>query len=126
MTHYFLLSFIKELQAEANAQVGVLSLAEVAATTICSERKDDLKATHDINKSLAEVQTPMLDLLERLQSREQDLRSAQEHLEAYKAQLEPVQEVFFQVESSVEAQAPVDLNKGEDELGKVDVSEIRL
>ena len=126
MTHYFLLSFIKELQAEANAQVGVLSSAEVAATTICSERKDDLKATHDINKSLAEVQTPMLDLLERLQSREQDLKSAQEHLEAYKAQLEPVQEVFFQVESSVEAQAPVDLNKGEDELGKVDVSEIWL
>lgn len=126
MTHYFLLSFIKELQAEANAQVGVLSSAEVAATTICSERKDDLKATHDINKSLAEVQTPMLDLLERLQSREQDLKSVQEHLEAYKAQLEPVQEVFFQVESSVEAQAPVDLNKGEDELGKVDVSEIRL
>lgn len=126
MTHYFLLSFIKELQAEANAQVGVLSSAEVAATTICSERKDDLKATHDINKSLAEVQTPMLDLLERLQSRGQDLKSAQEHLEAYKAQLEPVQEVFFQVESSVEAQAPVDLNKGEDELGKVDVSEIRL
>ena len=116
MAHYFLLSFIKELQAEANAQVGILSSAEVAATTICSERKDDLKATHDINKSLAEVQTPMLDLLE----------SAQEHLEAYKAQLEPVQEVFFQVESSVEAQAPVDLNKGEDELGKVDVSEIRL
>lgn len=126
MAHYFLLSFIKELQAEANAQVGVLSSAEVAATTICSERKDDLKATHDINKSLAEVQTPMLDLLERLQSREQDLKSAQEHLEAYKAQLEPVQEVFLQVESSVEAQAPVDLNKGEDELGKVDVSEIRL
>ena len=126
MTRYFLLSFIKELQAEANAQVGVLSSAEVAATTICSERKDDLKATHDINKSLAEVQTLMLDLLERLQSREQDLKSAQEHLEAYKAQLEPVQEVFFQVESSVEAQAPVDLNKGEDELGKVDVSEIRL
>ena len=126
MAHYFLSSFIKELQAEANAQVGVLSSAEVAATTICSERKDDLKATHDINKSLAEVQTPMLDLLERLQSREQDLKSAQEHLEAYKAQLGPVQEVFFQVESSVEAQAPVDLNKGEDELGKVDVSEIRL
>lgn len=126
MAHYFLSSFIKELQAEANAQVGVLSSAEVAATTICSERKDDLKATHDINKSLAEVQTPMLDLLEKLQSREQDLKSAQEHLEAYKAQLEPVQEVFFQVESSVEAQAPVDLNKGEDELGKVDVSEIRL
>ena len=126
VAHYFLLSFIKELQAEANAQVGVLSSAEVAATTICSERKDDLKATHDINKSLAEVQTLMLDLLERLQSREQDLKSAQEHLEAYKAQLEPVQEVFFQVESSVEAQAPVDLNKGEDELGKVDVSEIRL
>lgn len=126
MAHYFLSSFIKELQAEANAQVGVLSSAEVAATTICSERKDDLKATHDINKSLAEVQTPMLDLLERLQSREQDLKSAQEHLEAYKAQLEPVQEVFFQVESSVEAQAPVDLNKGKDELGKVDVSEIRL
>ena len=126
MAHYFLSSFIKELQAEANAQVGVLSSAEVAATTICSERKDDLKATQDINKSLAEVQTPMLDLLERLQSREQDLKSAQEHLEAYKAQLEPVQEVFLQVESSVEAQAPVDLNKGEDELGKVDVSEIRL
>lgn len=67
----------------------------------------------------------MLDVLERLQTREQDLRSALEHLETYKAQLEPVQEVFTQVETSVEAQAPVDLNKGEDELGKVDVSHIK-
>ena len=102
----------------------MLSTAEVAATTICSDKKDDLKATHEVNKSLNEVQTPMLDVLERLQTREQDLRSAQEHLETYKAQLEPVHEVFTQVEGSVESQAPVDLNKGEDELGKVDVSEI--
>ena len=104
----------------------MLSSAEVAAATICSDKKDDLKATHDINKSLTEVQTPVLEVLERLQAREQDLRSAQEHLEAYKAKLEPVQEVFSQVECSVEAQAPVDLNKGEDELGKVDVSAIRI
>lgn len=114
--------FNQELQEEANAKLGVLSTAEVAATTICSDKKDDLKATHEVNKSLNEVQTPMLDVLERLQTREQDLKSALEHLETYKAQLEPVQEVFSQVETSVEAQAPVDLNKGEDELGKVDVS----
>lgn len=113
------------LQEEANAQLGVLSTAEIAATTICSDKKDDLKATHEVNKSLNEVQTPMLDVLERLQTREQDLKSALEHLETYKAQWEPVQEVFSQVESTVEAQAPVDLNKGEDELGKVDVSEIQ-
>lgn len=112
------------LQEEANTQLGVLSTAEIAATTICSDKKDDLKATHEVNKSLHEVQTPMLDVLDRLQTREQDLKSALEHLETYKAQLEPVQEVFSQVESTVEAQAPVDLNKGEDELGKVDVSEI--
>lgn len=64
----------------------------------------------------------MLDVLDRLQTRDQDLRSALEHLQTYKSQLEPVQEVFSAVEESVEAQAPVDLNKGEDELGKVDVS----
>ena len=109
------------LQEEASTQLGVLSTAEIAATTICSDKKDDLKATHEVNKSLHEVQTPMLDLLDRLQTREQDLKSALEHLETYKAQLEPVQEVFSQVESTVEAQAPVNLNKGEDELGKVDV-----
>ena len=68
------------------------------------------------------MQTPMLDVLDRLQTRDQDLRSALEHLQTYKSQLEPVQEVFSAVEESVEAQAPVDLNKGEDELGKVDVS----
>ena len=112
------------LQEEANDQLGVLSTAEIAATTICSDKKDDLKATREVNKSLHEVQTPMLDVLDRLQTREQDLKSALEHLETYKAQMEPVQEVFSQVESSVEAQAPVDLNKGEDELGKVDVSAI--
>lgn len=111
------------LQEEANTQLGVLSTAEIAATTICSDKKDDLKATHEVNKSLHEVQTPMLDVLDRLQTREQDLKSALEHLETYKAQLEPVQEVFSQVESTVEAQAPVNLNQGEDELGKVDVSE---
>lgn len=65
----------------------------------------------------------MLDVIDRLQAREQDLRSALENLQTYKAQLQPVQEVFSAVEGSVEAQAPVDLNKGEDELGKVDVSE---
>ena len=65
----------------------------------------------------------MLGVLDKLRAREQDLRSALEHLQTYKSQLEPVQEVFSAVESSVEAQAPVDLNKGEDELGKVDVSE---
>ena len=113
----------QELQEEAKAQLGVLSTAQVAATTICSDKKDDLKATQEVNKSLSEVQTPMLDVLERLQTREQDLKSALENLETYKAQLEPVQEVFSQVETSVEAQAPVDLNKGEDELGKVDVSD---
>ena len=115
----------QEFQEEANAQLGVLSTAQVAATTICSDKKDDLKATQEVNKSLSEVQTPMLDVLERLQTREQDLKSALENLETYKAQLEPVQEVFSQVETSVEAQAPVDLNKGEDELGKVDVSDIK-
>ena len=100
-----------------------MSTAEVAAATICSEKKDDLKATSEVNKGLSEVQTPMLGVLDKLRTREQDLRSALEHLQAYKSQLEPVQEVFSAVESSVEAQAPVDLNKGEDELGKVDVSE---
>lgn len=101
----------------------VLSTAEVAATTICSEKKEDLKATNEVNKALGEVQTPMLGVLDKLQAREQDLRSALEHLQTYKAQLEPVQEVFSAVEGSVEAQAPVVLSKGEDELGKVDVSE---
>ena len=101
----------------------MLSTAEVAATTICSEKKDDLKATSEVNKALNDVQTPMLDVLDRLKGREQDLRSALEHLQTYKAQLEPVQEVFSAVEGSVEAQAPVDLNQGEVELGKVDVSE---
>lgn len=113
----------QELQDEAKAQLKVLSTAEVAASSICSDKKDDLKATNEINKTLNEVQTPMLDVIDRLQAREQDLRSALENLQTYKAQLQPVQEVFSAVEGSVEAQAPVDLNKGEDELGKVDVSE---
>ena len=108
---------------EADSQLAVLSTAQVAATSICSEKKDDLKASSKVNKVLSEVQTPMLEVLDRLQTREQDLKSALEHLETYKAQLEPVQEVFSAVEDSVEAQAPVDLNKGQDELGKVDVSE---
>ena len=119
-----LLCYCQALQEEANDQLGVLTTAEIAATTICSDKKDDLKATHEVNKTLHEVQTPMLDVLDKLQTREQDLKTALEHLETYKAQLEPVQEVFSQVESTVEAQAPVDLNKGEDELGKVDVSDV--
>lgn len=119
-----LLCYCQTLQEEANDQLGILSTTEIAATTICSDKRDDLKATHEVNKSLHEVQKPMLDVLDKLQTREQDLKNALEHLETYKAQLEPVQEVFSQMESTVEAQAPVDLNKGEDELGKVDVSDI--
>ena len=100
----------------------MLSTAEVAASTICSEKKDDLKVTSEIHKTLSEVQTPILLVLDRLNAREQDLKSALEHLQEFKAELEPVEEVLSAVEGSVEAEAPVDLNKGEDELGKVDVS----
>ena len=94
----------------------------MAASTICSEKKDDLKVTSEIHKTLSEVQTPILLVLDRLNAREQDLKSALEHLQEFKAELEPVEEVLSAVEGSVEAEAPVDLNKGEDELGKVDVS----
>ena len=100
----------------------MLSTAEVAAATICSEKKDDLKASNEVHKALSEVQMPILSVLDRLSAREQDLKGALEHLQAYKSQLKPVEEVLTAVEGSVEAKAPVDLNKGEDELGKVDVS----
>ena len=94
----------------------------MAASSICCDKKDDLKGIRKVNEILSGVQTPLLALLENLKQREQNLEITQEHLETYRAQLEPVQEVFTQVQGSVEAQAPVNVLKGNDELDKVDVS----
>lgn len=120
------LPIFQELIDEANTQLSPLSTAEVLAQSISQDKKDDPKAIRDVNDKLNSVKGPLVDVLEKLNERKQNLETAQEQLQVYRAQLEPVREVFTQVEETVVSEEPVDLDKGEDELGKVDVSRTNI
>ena len=76
----------------------------------------------DINDKLSSVKGPLVDVLEKLRDRKRNLETAQSELVVYRAQLQPVQEVFTQVEETAVLTEPLDLDRGEDELDKVDVS----
>ena len=101
-------------------KLAVLSTAELTALALSAAKDEDPKAITQINEKLNSVKNPLIELAEKLKERKQNLETAKEHLKLYRAQLQPVEEVFSQVEECAAEEAPVTLE--EEELGKVDVS----
>ena len=98
----------------------MLSTAELMALALSAAKNDEPKASTQINEKLSSVKNPLIELGEKLKERKQDLETTKEHLSLYRTQLQPVEEVFSQVEECAAEAAPVTLE--EEELGKVDVS----
>lgn len=111
---------MQALQDEVEEKLAVLSTAELTALALSAAKNDEPKASTQINEKLNSVKNPLIELSEKLKERKQNLETAKEHLNLYRIQLQPVEEVFSQVEVCAAEEAPVSLE--EEELGKVDVS----
>ena len=108
---------LQALEDDVYAQFPTLSDAEVKAKSIVSIKKDDPKAVRDVAERINDCEKSLVELKEKVKDRKQNLLRAQEHLTLYRAQLEPVERVFSQLEDAV-----MDVPVSKDELGKVEVS----
>ena len=111
---------IQALQDEVEEKLAVLSTAELTALALNAAKNDEPKASAQISEKLNSVKNPLIELGEKLKERKQNLETAKEHLKLYRTQIQPVEEVFSQVEECAAEEAPITLE--EDELGKMDVS----
>lgn len=109
---------VKELEKNTNEQFVILSDADITARSITSMKKDDPKAVKDVAERINSCEAALVELKEKIKDRKQKILRAQEHISLYRAQLEPVEKAFSEIEDSAVMEAPV----SEEELGKVEVS----
>lgn len=108
---------VKELEDDTNDEFDNLSDAEMKAKSITSMKKDDPKAVKDVAERINATEAALVELKEKIKDRKQKILRAKEHVTLYRAQLEPVEKAFSDIEDSVAMEAPV----SEEELGKVEV-----
>lgn len=111
------LSEVTNLEDETDNQFDNLSDSEMKAKSITSMKKDDPKAVKDIAERINRCQADLVELKEKIKDRKQKINTAKEHILLYRAQLEPVEKAFSQIEDSAVMEVPV----SEEELGKVEV-----
>lgn len=104
------------MEDEVESQFSTLADAEMKAKSITSIKKDDPKAVRDVAECVNSCGNGLIELKEKVKDRRQNLMRAEEQLNLYRSQLEPVEKVFSQVEDVV-----MDVPVSEDELGKVEV-----